>query len=56
MAPVVFGAKDATVKVLIRNVAGIGAALKIDVLQPGVEQPRPLTPAGEHGVLECKCR
>ncbi|MGO8750174.1 MAG: hypothetical protein ACLQNE_29865 [Thermoguttaceae bacterium] len=52
VAPVVFGAKDATVKVLIRNVAGIGAALKIDVLQPGVEQPRPLTPAGEHGVLE----
>ena len=52
VAPVVFAAKDATVKVLIRNVAGIDAALKIDVLQPGLEQPRPLARACEHGVLE----
>ena len=51
-APVVFGPKEATVTVLIRNVAGIGEKLKIEALHPGVEQPQPVAAVRKGGVLE----
>ena len=51
VAPVVFGPNEATVKVLVRNVAGISDARKIEVLQPGVERPQPVTAVLKDGVL-----
>ena len=52
VAPVTFGPKDGTVKVLIRNVPGISDKLKFDALHPGVEQPQPVKATQRDGVLE----
>lgn len=52
VAPVTFGPKDGTVKVLIRNVPGISEDLKIEALLPGVEHPQPVPVAVKQGFLE----
>jgi hypothetical protein len=51
VAPVVFGPKDGQVKVLLRNVVGIGDKLKIEALHPGTERPCPLAAVVKEGVL-----
>jgi len=51
VAPVVFGPQEGLVKVLVRNVAGISDARKIEALQPGVERPQPVTAVLKDGVL-----
>jgi len=50
--PVVFGPKDGTVTVLIRNVPEISKDIKVDALLPGVEQPQPVPTAINRGALE----
>jgi hypothetical protein len=50
--PVVFGPKDGSVEILIRNVRGISGAITVDALLPGSEQPRSLPAVFVKGVLK----
>ena len=51
-APVTFGRRDATVKVILRNLPGLTAEVHCEALLPGVQQPRAVRTAFRDGALE----
>ena len=51
-APITFGPQDGKVKVVLRNVPGLGAAMHCDALLPGVPQPQAVQSTLRDGALE----
>jgi hypothetical protein len=52
VAPVTFGPKDGTVKVVLRNLPGFTEAAHCDALLPGVPQPQTVQTSFRDGTLE----